>query len=162
MELDYKRMAQIDKNALDREFIELASTYQILAMAAAKAEYEADVKKENLKLMKADLRLDIMSNPSKYGLVKPTEAAIEAAITDEVAYAEEVKNSVRKEYEAEVSRAAVKTLEVKRCALENLVKLHIAGYFGSRSEPNVEGGQDAVRKITQTATRDVIKSRRCE
>ena len=102
----------------------------------AEAVFEKDQAKMRYELSLAETEKDVRSNPEKYVLNKVTDAAVKAAVTT----SETVKTAYQGYLEAKkqemVVAGAKEGILTKKYALENEVKLFLAGYF---SEPVISG-----------------------
>jgi len=134
-ELDYENDTAIDEQALDVEWLrqpELMRKYAVHAVRMRKAMDEA---KECLDVGKAQIELDIRSNPEKYGLTKVTEGAIASTILIQEKYQQLNQDYLDARFEYEVAIAAVRAIDQKKTALENLVKLLGLQYFAGPQVP---------------------------
>ena len=127
---------EIDKHRLDEEWEQQPRLYRDHAEGLADAERVLSQVEAELKVLRAEVELCIRRNPDEYGLEKCVEAAVKAAVETH----ESVKSSssavIQAHYKADMCKAAVRTLEHRKAALEELVRLHLADYFSS---PKVEG-----------------------
>jgi len=153
---NYQQDIKINPEALDVEWCRQAQTFFRYAEQTAKAHDRADRLKERLDVVDAGLGLKIRSSPASYGLEKVTEAGVQASILlnpERAAVAKEVADAV---YELEVFQAAVRALDQKKAALENLVRLQGQQYFAGPSVPREIGAEWAKDKERESA-RNLVK-----
>ncbi len=135
MNLNYEQDVEIDSEALDVEWINQPSLMYKYAKHAAEMKQQMDDAKEKTEVVKARLDKDVRNDPSKYGLKKITETAIQGAITLMDEYQDVYKDYSDARYEYGVSMAAVNATDQRKSALENLVKLLCASYFAGPQAP---------------------------
>lgn len=134
-ELDYENDVKIDPDALDIEWLNQAELMHKYTRHAANMKKEMDEAKERLEIGKAQIEMEVRSDPSAYGLAKPTEAGIQSTILMQEKYhiLSHLYNEAKFEYE--ISLAGVRAIDQKKTALENLVKLLAASYFAGPKSP---------------------------
>lgn len=135
MDLNYEQDVNIDETALDVEWLQQANLMYKYARHQAETRKAMDEAKERLDFIKAKLEMDIRANPETYGLSKVTESAIASTILLQPEYQEASKKYIEAKYENEVAVAAVRAIDQKKTALENLVKLLSVSYFAGPSVP---------------------------
>lgn len=126
----------IDDLRLDQEWLRQPRLYLKYAEKLADSKRSLDEAKNELEVIRADVAKMIRTSPESFGLAKATEGAVAETMVrqDEVRAAE--RAVVEKKYEVQILEAAVQAIEHRKRALENLVSLHLAGYF---SEPRATG-----------------------
>jgi hypothetical protein len=134
-EFDFKADVEIDPHALDVEWLRQASLYQKYAGEAAKARDRRDRTKDYLEIVRAEIDSQIRKDPEKWGIAKITEGAISAIITQSAKYISANEEYFRTKLETDLLQSAVISLDQKKSALENLVKLMGQGYFAGPSVP---------------------------
>lgn len=146
-----------DPNRLDDELFAHPDNYFKVAEAVADARLEVeyqkvrvDVAKESVKSTDARLTLDAMKFPGKYGLDKPTVAAVEAAVMtapdhDFVfrALIGEKEKLAQLEHDLGIKEAALGAMDCKKLALNKGVELRLANYH---STPRSGGGFGGERR----------------
>lgn len=135
MELNYEEDIQIDEHALDVEWLRQANLMYKYAKHQAQTKKEMDEAKERLDVGRAKIEMEIRNNPEAYGLSKVTEGAIQSAILLQPEYQKLVQEYNDAKYENDVAVAAVRAIDQKKTALENLVKLLGASYFAGPVVP---------------------------
>ena len=133
--LDYENDITIDPDALDVEWLRQADLMRRYSMHAAETRRLMDEAKERLDFVRSKLDSQIRSNPELYGISKVTESSIQAAIVLSAEYQEASREYIQAKYEYEATNAAVRALDQKRSALENLVKLLGLSYFAGPAVP---------------------------
>lgn len=122
-------LLSIDELALDREWLEQPSNYLKASRQLADAKQVLDAAKNELEVVKAEQYRAILTYPERYGLAKTTEAAIASAIPLQKAYQEAQREVIRARHDVDVRAAVVTAMEHRKKALENLVSLHLSGYY---------------------------------
>lgn len=128
--MDFSNDLKVDAYNLDLEWVNFPSVFMQYSEELAKAQKEADRAKLAAEVCEAQVDKNVRADPAKYGIEgKPTEATIKAAIHLSVEYneAQEALNEIR--YKVNQYGNAVRALEHKKRALENLVILHGQSYF---------------------------------
>lgn len=145
----------IDENELDREWIEQPKMYYRYAVRLADARRTHDQRKTEVDIAYAEAALRIRNNPGKYDLEKITDASVKEAIIrdDEYQSALEALNNAR--HEMDVLDAAVKALDHRKRALENLVELHGQNYFSTPRAPSKEASESLDKKASRRARRSI-------
>lgn len=133
--MNYETDMMIDETALDVEWLEQASLMMKYARNAAELSRQLDLKKEALDLVKAELDKAIRSKPERYGIEKITEGAINSTIITHKDYAKANQEMIDARYELDIARSAVRAVDARKDALENLVRLHGQQYFAGPKVP---------------------------
>lgn len=133
--MNYEQDIRIDEQSLDVEWLEQPSLMMKYARISANARMELDRTKEMLELTKAELDRAIRSDPDKYGIPKVTDAAITAAIITNERYKDVSNELIQAKFDADIASSAVRAIDVRKDALENLVRLHGMQYFAGPSIP---------------------------
>lgn len=131
MERNYQRDVQIESEALDLEWIRHPHKYMFYAEAAAKANDIVRRKKNDLEVI--DAKLDKEFRESLEG--KITEGVVKAKITEDERHLNALMDYNDALYHAELCASAVKAMEHKKVALQNLVSLLSASYFAGPKVP---------------------------
>jgi len=132
---DYSKELEIDPNQLDIEWLRQPKLYFKYAQEAASAREQVDTVKLQLDITLAQVMQEVRSNPEGFGIAKVTEAAIDAAVKQDKRVITKQQKLIEEKNNAEVLRAAVDSFDQRKCALENLVKLHLGSYFAGPKEP---------------------------
>ncbi|OQC75323.1 MAG: hypothetical protein BWX44_00054 [Spirochaetes bacterium ADurb.Bin001] len=135
MELDYEKDMGIDETALDIEWLRQPELMNKYVRYQAEMRKRMDQAKERLDYIKARLEKNIRSNPDEYGLGKVTEGSISSTILCQKEYQDASQVHIKAKFENDVAIAAVKAIDQKKTALENLVKLLGVNYFAGPSAP---------------------------
>lgn len=142
---------KIDPLNLDKECIRLPSDYLHFARRAADLRRDMEAAKNELEVLEADLSRRVRADPESFGIEKPTESAISAAVKSQEGYQRRVDKIARLKHEQELAQAVVWALEHKKRALTLLVDLHGMGYFAAPSFS--ERGRKVVEEMTKTRVR---------
>ena len=158
MDTDFKEDIKIDEFALDKEWIKQPRLFAGYCEELANADRDVGKAKEKLEVVRAELLRDIIDNPSNFGLEKTTQAMIDAVIITDGRYIEAQSYLNTLLYEKNMIQNAVRAMDMKKSALENLVKLHGQNYF---STPVSSGEhQEAVHEIKKDSAREIVKDRK--
>ena len=133
MDLNYEQDVSIDETALDVEWLQQANLMYKYARYQAETKKAMDEAKERLDFIKAKVEMDIRATPENYGLSKVTESATASTILLQPEYQEVSKKYIEARYENDMAAAAVRAIDQKKTALENLVKLLSVSYFAGPS-----------------------------
>lgn len=137
MELNYQKDKVIDINNLEAEIIRQSDLGVMYAEYYAKCLIQLRKAEEALKIIKADLTMEVLEDPSAIGLEKtPTGAMIEAYYRNHEKH-KKAKELYMQAYEAkEYAEVGKKEICVTRKnMLSELVKLHGQSYFSSPEIP---------------------------
>lgn len=160
--MNYEKDIKIEDYNLDIEWLEQPEKMFKYAKNAAELRAQLDSAKENLDLVKAELDKNVRSNPDKFGIEKITEAVVTATIITHPDYKKANDMFLQSKFELDVANAAVKAMEQRKDALENLVKLFGLQYFAgpkvprnltSEIEKRNEKTKETNRNIGRTLTR---------
>lgn len=133
--MSYKEDIYIDKFALDEEWLRHPGKYHRYAKKLAKAKQEKDQSKKDVLVVRAKAALSIRKNPTAHGFDKLTDKVVEALVTTDKTVIKAEQLSVDKAYKAEILQVAVTAFDHRKKALEDLVRLHLSGYF---AQPSIE------------------------
>ncbi len=134
-EEQFKKDVKINPSQLDIEAISQAELFYSWSEQLVSAEWDSDRAEEELDRVKSAVAMECRESPSKFGLSKTTEPAIEAVIctnqevitaTQKVHKTKRVMNSLK---------AKVRSLQQKKEMLEFLGKLHGQQYFAGPNVP---------------------------
>lgn len=149
--LDYMSDATIDESALDVEWLRQASLAMKYGRIVAQAKLDEAHAKENFDLVKAEVASDVRINPGDYDLKKVTEGTVAETVTQNTSYKKAMHNYLDKKFQTDMAINAMRAIEQKKVALENLVRLHGQQYFAGPSVPrdlSKEWEQGEKRKMT--------------
>lgn len=125
----------IDRNALDEAWLNQPKLYSAAALALAAARADLESAKADHELVMAELDHEIRKNPGKYGLEKISEASVEKAIIREDDYQKSLRKMLDAKDDVNTYQVQVDTLDHRKYALQDLVKLHLADYFSQPQAP---------------------------
>lgn len=157
-------LVDIDPLALDREWVGQASLFRKWAerLADAKKDWEdakirKDLAEDQMELIEAKIDLEVRKNPVNFGLESTTEKSIRnVVISDKRSQAakKEVYKAqqeiVQAKHLVDTLESAVKSLEHRKTALENLVYLHGQNYYSQPRAPKEvreEVGERSASKV---------------
>ena len=133
--MNYEQDMRIDVDSLDVEWVDQPTLMLRYTKIAAEARMALDRAKENLGIVKAEIDLTIRKDPEKYDIIKITESAIQSAIILDTDYGLVNEKCLQAAYEFDMAQGAVKAVDQRKQALENLVKLHGLQYFAGPKIP---------------------------
>lgn len=136
--MNYERDVQIDESSLDVEWLEQASLAIRYGKNWADCKDELARAEENVKVVIAELTLEINQNPEKYlgDGVKSTDIKVESAVKVHKKYTEAKERYFNAMVELNTAEIAKNEISfTRKAALENLVQLYIAGYFAGPKIP---------------------------
>jgi len=135
-ELDYKKDVTIDEGALDYELLIQADLRRKYGENLSEMESRRDRMQDKLDVCRAEIDRDIRTSPEDYEItVKLTETVIANTILLQNEYRETLELLRELEYEVKYTKHAVQSIEHKKSALEELVKLHGQSYFAGPRIP---------------------------
>lgn len=134
----------IDEHRLDYEWGRQPGLYTHYAWKLADARQQLEETKNELAVVKAELYREIVSEPERFGLPKTTEGAVAATIECDERYKDVQLRIIAAKHLVDLLNAYVTALDHKKHALENLVRLSLAGYFATPQAP--DGSADEMRE----------------
>lgn len=167
-----KNLLDIDNYALDTEWIRQPTLFFEYAEQLTDARNELDEAKSRLEVAKAELdevcaSLDtqIRSNPESFGVTsKITETVVKNTVLLHADYkkakkkCEDIQEEIlQTKYNVDILQAFVSSLDVKKTALENLVKLHGQNYFATPKINDNQPGQDFIDNTLKKSARRKMK-----
>lgn len=141
---------EIDQHNLDKEWVDQPKYYHEYAIKLADARHKLEEAKGELEVVIAELDNAIRREPEEYDLEKPTEPAIKATIykQSEYQYALDTVNDAKRD--VGIYQAAIDTLDHRKKALENLVRLFLADYFSDpRTHSDDENDEEFDDRINE-------------
>ncbi len=174
-ELDILTDQQVDPDALDVAWLEQTNLFYKYSNALNQAIDERNDKKlaveqekDRLEKVKSELDGEIREDPDAWGLQKTTDATVNAAILASDRYQsalEDYHETKRELNEAQswVNKyyTDVQTMEQRKTALEQLVRLLNQEYFSSPSEPrNLKQEYSKKAEKTKEKAREKVKGRK--
>jgi len=133
---NYEEDMRIDDQMLDVEWLEQPEKMFKYCKLAAEARRDLDAAKEKVDIVKADLDKQIRSTPAVFGIEKITETAIQNVILTRTEYIKANNSFMQLKYEVDMASSAVRAMEQRKEALENLVRLHGQSYFAGPRVPH--------------------------
>ena len=127
---DYKKDLSIEPDALDIEWLEQPRLYMKWAEMSAKADDRAKLSKEALEVTDAKIDNEIRSSGEKV-----TENQIKARIASDERHQKALQDYNDALYKSNLYSSAVKAMEHRKAALENMVRLMIGQYFAGPKDP---------------------------
>lgn len=132
---DYEQDVGIDGEALDVEWLQQAELMRRYSVHAADMKRGVDEAKERLDVLHAQLDRDVRKNPAAFGIDKITESVVQSTIVLQERYQQLSSEHTNARYEHDIAMAAVRAIDQKKTALENLVRLLTASYFAGPQAP---------------------------
>jgi len=156
--LNFEEDVVFDKHNLEEEWEkqpELALVYTMAEAEARKAvellKISVEEAKDNLKRVEGAVTVEVMEDPSAYGLSKSTKDAVESVVcnNEEVeaarkAYHDKQRELVEANYNLDLVHGAVVAITTdRRQGLSNTVELWKAGYFGTPGKSGVTSQEES-------------------
>lgn len=129
---------KIDKLGLDEAAAEQAGIYYHWAQEAAEARAARDKADNRVEYRKAEIALNLRRNPPAN--VKITEASIAELVCADPEIIELEDKLVEANKKLALAEGALRALDHKKSMIDNLVRLHLAGYYG---DPTGSGASDS-------------------
>jgi hypothetical protein len=133
--MNYEKDVRIDETALDIEWLEQPTLMRKYTKHLAEMQKVEDTTKIEMELIWAELDIKIRKNPEEFGLTKITETAIKNNILILDEYKEVNEAYIDAIFNKNIAKGVVNSIQQKKDALENLVKLHGQSYFAGPSIP---------------------------
>ncbi|MFA5355253.1 MAG: hypothetical protein WC302_00745 [Candidatus Paceibacterota bacterium] len=134
--MSYKDDLEIDRFALDTEWMKQPVLFAKWGEAEAEAEDKRDKLKDQMSVIESDLAKKVREDPTKYGLKeKPTESAINDVVNLHPDYRKVVSDYMEAVKTAKIMTIATRAFEHRKRALEKESELWIAGYY---SDPKIK------------------------
>jgi len=152
----------IDINRLDEEWINQPKIFFKYASQLADARRKLEEAKAELDVIRAEIDLDIRSNPTNYfgnKIGKTTESLITSTILQQSKYQEALLSFRKRKHRIDILQAAVNALDHRKSALERLVSLHGQNYFAT-PKPIDKTSMETVDNIEKGAARLIGKKRK--
>jgi len=154
-ELNYLDDIRIDETCLDVEWLDQPTLMMKYCQYAILMRKKLDLAKEKVDIVKAELDKKIRLNPAEFGIEKLTETAVQNTIILQDEYRMAVEEMIEIKYQYDLATSAVRSIEQRRDALENLVKLHGQQYFAGPKVPR--DIESEVRKRKEERHKDLNK-----
>lgn len=146
-----KKVFALDIHNLDVEFAMQPKRMKRYGDRMAVAKLERNRAKVNLKLVRAEVEMEVRLNPKRFKLDKITEGVIEACVTLSARTQKAEQDLIQAEYVVDEAESAVLALKQKKDAIEGEIQLYGMQYF---AEPRAKGqGKEAMRQLNKTARR---------
>lgn len=145
-DVDFQQELAINKYKLDEECLSHASRYAYWAEAYSLAKMELMKAKDEMAYVKAQRSVTLRNLYVEAG-EKCTEGRLDASVELDPEYRDAKAKVLKANEVAEKLEVAVRSMEVRRAQLDNLVKLYCAGYFSTVSNnPNKKDSVDEVSR----------------
>jgi hypothetical protein len=153
--MNYEKDIKIDAEALDLEWLEQPQLMLKYCQHAADMRYKLDAAKEALDLARAELDKEIRTNPERFGIGKVTESVVENTILMQPEYREASEAMANAKYESDVAQNAVRAIDQRKDALENLVRLFGLQYFAGPRVPR-DLSQEVQKRAEQRQANEMV------
>jgi len=134
-DMNYEKDLYIDDQSLELEWLDQSMLFMKYARYLAETRRTTDEAKQYIEIVKAELDKAIRENPGDFGLEKVTDKAIDAIIITDKKYKEAYQIYLEAKYESDMASNAVAAFNMRKEALENLVKLNGQQYFSGPKVP---------------------------
>jgi len=131
---DYKQDIKINRFALEKEVEEQPTKYLFYSEEQAEAKRKRDRKKDKLDQILANEEMRIrwltkVELVEEFGIDKLTETSIKAAVTGSQVVIDAKKEYSEASHRQMLTEGHARAFEQRKSALDNLVRLWIAGYY---------------------------------
>lgn len=133
--LDYEKDLELLDDELDFASLEQPILFMRYARHLAQKRLELDYAKQTLDIIKAELDKSIRENPTKFGIEKSTEGAIQATIILSPKYQTANEKVFTASYEVNMANNAVNALNQRKEMIENMSRLLGQQYFAGPKIP---------------------------
>jgi len=153
---------KIDEHSLEKEWLRQPSRFMEWAERAADADREVKKAEELVKTIRSEIIMKAARGEYSDLSAKPTGQQIEAYYRTDPDYMGAKEALIDAENTRDLLMNATSAFRMRKDALENLVRLHLAGYFGSPRDPEEGYTGKAVEKTLKKAgdKTDRMRSRR--
>lgn len=162
--IDYEKAVAIDPDKLDEEIFSQPGLYMKFSEIYSEAERRREKLKNKLGILEADLDFEIRSKPEKFGL-KSLKSITESLVKNTIQRQEEIQELnekiIQSNYDLNIVKAAITSLEHKKKMLEKAVDLYNGQYFSPIKAPHaIKGGKRIYRiHIDQEMMKKLNKDR---
>lgn len=161
---DFEEDKSIDVSQLDLECALQAERFYYWSQKAIEASFEVEQLKFRMDTLQARLEMECRQNPENFGLIKPTEAGIAAAVRIHKKYQDMQEKYLEARKNYKLLEAAVNTMDQKKRMIESLITLHGQQYFAGPSVPRDilsawKDYQEGVEKDVTQRQKDNIRKR---
>lgn len=154
-EMDYQKDLEINPHFLDAEFLGHANLFMKYATLSAEANKELREAEEHVKTTRSELIREAKNSGDKH-----TETTLEAYYRLDPEYIKAKERFVEASYNADMLTNAVFAMQARKCALENLVRLHGQEYYSNPREPHdLPEAVEELAKIKSKSANSRIKER---
>ena len=157
--VNFEHDVNIDETILDVEWLEQPNLMLKYGKLVVDARKEYDLAKERLDVVKAELDKEIRMNPDEFGLTKATESAIFSVILTHPKYRKVSDRLIEAKYNLGMVQTVANSIDVRKAALENLVRLHGQQYFAGPKVPH-DLSYERQKVYSDKKTNDKIKIKR--
>jgi hypothetical protein len=147
----------INTNKLDEDAAEQPRTLRQWADKLSFAEKRAKLAKRKLRVVKAELSKVVRQSPSKYGIFRVTDTAIEDAVVMMSAYKAEEEELISAELARDLLKNMVISLHERGEEIGNLVKLHGQQYWA-----RVRVDPDTMQEIQEHSRKSAMRKSKPE
>ncbi len=118
---EFDKHITIDAHDLDNEWLNQAATFHHYLVQHANAQRDREVLRDDLDRVVAQLSAE--ARQVWVGSKPPTETSVKQSLLENSDYQSRVEDLREADHNCNILQAAVKAMDVKKTALENLVKL---------------------------------------
>ncbi len=160
MENEYDHDLYIDIDQLEIEWLKQPHLYMKYSEMVADAGKDADEAKEKVSLKYAELDNHIREMMKANG-EKITEKLVEASVLQHEAYKKALSTLNKRKHEHAILQGALRAIDQRKSALENLVRLALGGYYSMPVEPkSIENIRERALDSLDEKVRDQLNKKR--
>lgn len=153
---NYASLIEIDPDALDVEWVEQPGVFLHVAESLARARNKLERAEQDYEVKEARIASKIRAEAN--GDRKVTEAAVKERLTQNSILAEAREELADLRLKVELLAAGVRALDMRKSALENLVRLQGQSYFAGPKEPRALSVEVAKRRLSDD-TKEKIRTK---
>jgi len=144
-EIDYQKAVAIDPDKLDEEIFSQPGLYMKFSEVYADIERKREKLRRKLEILEANCDFEIRTKPERFGL-KSLKSVTEALVKNTIQKQEEIQELnekiIQANYDLNIVKAAITSLEHKKKMLEKAVDLYNGQYFSPiKAQHSIKGGK---------------------
>lgn len=157
--MNYEEDLKIDRYNLDIEWLRQPSIYMKYIEEAAKADKAVRRAREKIEIIKAELHTIIRVERENQNL-KTTKDILDSLIIQTPEYQNAVNNHIDMIEMSKIINGAVDAFNQRKNALENAVKLLLAGFFSAPKDEKKDGESQTEKSLNNASKKQREKLKR--
>lgn len=152
---DFSERLEIDPSDLVEDWQDQVTLIWEAGHFSATCRRDLDVLRERLKLYEAELQTRIRKNPEDFGVDKVTDKAVQSVVEGDKKRNNLVQSITEADYTYGLSLAAVKSVEHRKSALENICRITMSEFYGTPRATSEGAREVETQRRTQAHNRAV-------